>query len=322
MFMRGILAAVLGAALILAPALAEARAGGGKSSGSRGSQTFQSTPAKPIERSVTQPGAVPGAPPGGGAINNAPRPAGQPGMAGAGMAPARGGMFGSPFVTGLMGGFLGAGLAGMIFGNSAHAMGAEGSGAGGMIGMLLQFAMIGGLAYLGFALFRRFTGANRPAEAAAGADGNARAMPFGAGGGDAPAVEAGPEVTDEDRREFGETLVKIQKAWSEGDLAALKRLATPEMVSYFAEDRTDAESRGERNVVDRLELLKGDVVDNWVEGNRQYATAVMTWSAIDYVERDGQVVSGDRHAPVEATEAWTFVRIQGGQWLLSAIQQI
>src|SRR5688572_22205251 len=114
MFMRGILAAVLGAALILAPALAEARGGGGKS-------------------------------------------------------------IGSPFMTGLMGGFLGAGLAGMIFGNSAHAMGAEGSGAGGMIGMLLQFAMIGGLAYLGFALFRRFTGANRPAEAAAGANGSARA---------------------------------------------------------------------------------------------------------------------------------------------------
>lgn len=324
MFMRGILAAVLGAALILAPALAEARAGGGKSSGSRGSQTFQSTPAKPIERSVTQPGAVPGATPGGGAINNAPRPTGQPGMAaGAGMAPARSGMFGSPFVTGLMGGFLGAGLAGMIFGNSAHAMGAEGSGAGGMIGMLMQFAMIGGLAYLGFALFRRFTGAKRPAEAVAGADGNARAMPFGMGGGDAaPAVDAGPEVTDEDRREFGETLMHIQKAWSEGDLVTLKRLATPEMVSYFAEDRTDAESRGERNVVERLELLKGDVVDNWVEGNRQYATAVMTWSAIDYVERDGKVISGDRNTPVEATEAWTFVRIQGGQWLLSAIQQI
>jgi len=323
MFMRGILAAVLGAALILAPALAEARAGGGKSSGSRGSQTFQSTPAKPIERSVTQPGAVPGATPGQG-INTAPRPGtAQPGMAGAaGMAPARSGMFGSPFMTGLMGGFLGAGLAGMIFGGSAHAAGAEGSAAGGMIGMLLQFAMIGGLAYLGFALFRRFTGAGRPAEAAAGAQGNARAMPFGMGGGDVAQVEAGPEVTDEDRRAFGETLVQIQKAWSEGDLATLKRLATPEMVSYFAEDRTDAESRGERNVVERIELLKGDVVDNWVEGNRQYATAVMTWSAIDYVERDGQVISGDRHTPVEATEAWTFLRTQGGQWLLSAIQQI
>ncbi len=324
MFMRGIFAAVLGAALILAPALAEARAGGGKSSGSRGSQTFQSTPAKPIERSITQPGA-PGAQPGGGMINTAPRPTGQPGMAGAGMAAAgtRGGMFGSPFMTGLMGGFLGAGLAGMIFGSSAHAAGAEGSGAGSMVGMLLQFAMIGGLAYLGFALFRRFTGAGRPAEATAGAHGNARSMPFGmAGGGDVAAVEAGPEVTDEDRREFGETLAKIQKAWSEGDLAALKRLATPEMVSYFAEDRADAESRGERNVVGDVELLKGDVVDNWVEGNRQYATAVMTWSAIDYVERDGQVISGDPRNPVEATEAWTFVRVQGGQWLLSAIQQI
>ena len=298
MWMRGIFAAVLGAALILAPALAEARAGGGKSWGSRGSQTFQRTPAKPIERSVTQPGQTPGVQPGGGAaVGSAARPGAQPGMQPGMAAAGRGGMFGSPFMTGLMGGFLGAGLAGMIFGNSAHAAGAEGSATGGMIGMLLQFAMLGGFAYLGLMLFRRFTGASRPAEAAAGADGNARAMPFGAAGDAAPTVDAGPEVTDEDRRSFGEALLKIQAAWSEGDLATLKRLATPEMVSYFAEDRTDAESRGERNVVDRLELLKGDVVDNWVEGNRQYATAVMTWSAIDYVERDGEVVSGDPRNP-------------------------
>lgn len=314
---RGILAAVLGLALILAPALADARAGGGKSSGSRGSQTYQATPAQPIQRSITpQPGPGTGQPGVGTPGYGTQRPGyGTP-------APAMGGgLFGgSPFMTGLLGGFLGAGLAGMIFGNSAHAMGAEGSGAGSLLGMLLQFAMIGGLAYLGFMLFRRMTGANRPAEATAGMA--PRSMPYAATGGDAPALERGPEVTDEDRHAFGETLVQIQKAWSDGDIAGLKRLATPEMVSYFAEDRADAESRGERNVVDRVELVKGDVVDHWVEGDRQYATAVMTWSAIDYVERNGQVVSGDPRSPVEATEAWTFVRVQGGKWLLSAIQQV
>jgi predicted lipid-binding transport protein (Tim44 family) len=233
-------------------------------------------------------------------------------------------MFGSPFMTGLMGGFLGAGIAGMIFGSSAHAAGVEGSAGGGMLGMILQFAMIGGIAYLGYVLFRRMRGQQATAgapnapfqrEAAGGSFG-------GIGGGAAPAIEAGPEVTDADRQGFGAILTDIQKSWSQGDLAALKRLATPEMVSYFAEDTADATSRGERNVVEGIELKKGDVVDNWVEGDRQYATAVMTWSAIDYVERDGQVVTGSRDIPVEATEAWTFVRSRDGRWLLSAIQQV
>jgi len=312
--LRGILAASLGLALLLAPAVADARAGGGTSSGSRGGQTYQSTPAKPIERSMTQPPAQGGQPGSAGL-------AGRPGMATP--APATGGMFGSPFVTGLMGGFLGAGIAGMIFGSSAHAAGMEGSGGGGLLGMILQFAMIGGIAYLGYVLFRRMRGQSATAGATnapfqrEAADGS-----FGGIGGGVAAIEAGPEVTDADRQGFGAILTDIQKTWSQGDLAALKRLATPEMVSYFAEDMADATSRGERNLVDRIELKKGDVVENWVEGDRQYATAVMTWSAIDYVERDGKVVTGSRDIPVEATEAWTFVRTRDGRWLLSAIQQV
>jgi predicted lipid-binding transport protein (Tim44 family) len=313
---RGFLAAVLGVALLLTPTLADARAGSGKSSGSRGSQTYQQTPAKPIERSMTQP-TQPGVQPGGGALST-PRP----GMATP--APA-GGMFGSPFMTGLMGGFLGAGLAGLIFGNTAHAAAAEGAGGAGLLGMLLQFAVIGGLAYLGFALFRRMRG-TQPATAGAVGGPMARESADGRfggfGGGAAPAIEAGPQITEEDQRTFGTALAEIQKAWSQGDLAALKRLATPEMVSYFAEDLAEAASRGERNVVERVELKKGDVVDNWVEGDRQYATAVMTWSAIDYIERDGQVTTGSTGIPVEATEAWTFVRTRDGRWLLSAIQQV
>lgn len=316
---RVFMAAFLGLALLLSPSLADARAGGGKSSGSRGSQTYQATPARPIERSMTQPPAQ-GVQPGGGLATQ------RPGMATP--APAMGGMFGSPFMTGILGGFLGAGLAGMIFGSSAHAAGMEASAGGGLLGMILQFALIGGIAYLGYTLFRRMTGNAQPRPAAAGAASGPFAREAadgrfaGFGGSAAPAVEAGPEIGDGDRQAFGAILADIQKSWSEGDLAALKRLATPEMVSYFAEDAADAASRGERNVVERIELKKGDVVDNWVEGDRHYATAVMTWSAIDYVERDGQVVTGSRDTPVEATEAWTFVRNRDGRWLLSAIQQV
>jgi predicted lipid-binding transport protein (Tim44 family) len=55
----------------------------------------------------------------------------------------------------------------------------------------------------------------------------------------------------------------------------------------------------------------------------------MRWSAIDHVVRLGtapgqpdSVVSGDPRTPVEQEEVWTFVRRRGGNWLLSAIQQV
>jgi len=77
-----------------------------------------------------------------------------------------------------------------------------------------------------------------------------------------------------------------------------------------------------------VRLLKGDITESWEEGDLQYATAYMRWSAKDYVVRLGRapdapdaIVSGDPRAPVESEEVWTFVRRRGGNWLLSAIQQ-
>jgi predicted lipid-binding transport protein (Tim44 family) len=35
-----------------------------------------------------------------------------------------------------------------------------------------------------------------------------------------------------------------------------------------------------------------------------------------------RVISGDPRVPVEQEELWTFVRRRGGNWLLSAIQQV
>lgn len=311
--LRSIVAVALVLGLTLAPDYADARAGGSKSSGSRGGQTYAPTPAKPIERSMTAKPAQPSVQPGAVA----------PGVG----APARGGMFGSPVMTGLLGGFLGAGLFGLLFSNSAFA--AEGAnGAAGMFGMLLQFALIAAAVWIGVNLFRRMSGQGQPRTAGASFGGFGRSMPLDAGAagqvaqGEDVAPQPGPQITDADREAFGQVLAETQAAWSDGDLARLRTLATPEMVSYFAEDLAETASRGERNIVRDAALLKGDVVENWVEGDRQYATAVMTWRAIDYVERDGRPVSGDAATAVEATEAWTFMRARGGRWLLSAIQQI
>ena len=69
----------------------------------------------------------------------------------------------NPFLSGLMGGMLGAGLIGMMFGGGFA--GGLGGGAG-MLGLLLQVLLIGGVAYLAFRLFRNWS-ASRAQPAAA-----------------------------------------------------------------------------------------------------------------------------------------------------------
>jgi predicted lipid-binding transport protein (Tim44 family) len=122
---------------------------------------------------------------------------------------------------------------------------------------------------------------------------------------------------------------EVQEAWSAGDLGQLRRLMTPEMLSYFSEELTRNASQGIRNIVSNVELVKGELSESWEEGDLQFATAYMRWRAIDYVTRLGRppgdpesIVSANPRVAGEAEEVWTFVRRRGGDWLLSAIQQV
>ena len=308
------------AVLALAPSLAEAAAGNSRSQGSRGSQTNTAPQgAKPIERSVT-PQTPPRQP------QYVPRPASP--------APVGGGFFSQhPFMAGLMGGFIGAGLAGMLFGHSASAAGAAGEASpmGNMLGLLLQLALIGGLVYLAFLGYRMF---RRRSEATVGQASYYTAEPMTSGGsagaiggGRAPAG-APVMVTDADYSAFSDLLIGIQGAWTKGDLVGLKRYLTPEMVSYFSEELSRNASQGLENHVENVKLLKGDLLESWQEDGFEYATAAMHWSAFDYMVRADRspndadyVASGVPSKTVETTEVWTFVRSRGGHWLLSAIQQ-
>ena len=136
-------------------------------------------------------------------------------------------------------------------------------------------------------------------------------------------------VGDADLNAFQKIHAAVQEAWGRGDLGQMRRLMTPEMLSYFSEELTRSASEGVQNIVSDVRLLKGDVSEAWEEGDLEYATAFMRWSAIDYVVRLGRspgqpdyLVSGDPKTPTEAEEVWTFVRRHGGEWLLSAIQQV
>jgi predicted lipid-binding transport protein (Tim44 family) len=308
---RIFLALFVCATLALAPALAEARAGssssgGGSSMGSRGSRTFENNSAQPLSRSMTTP----------------PPAATQPGFA---PAPAYGGG-GSffqrhPFMTGLAGGFIGS----WLFGHMGYA--ADGTSGGSAFGMILQLLIVGLLIYFAIRLFR---GRGRALFGGGGS------MPFSpprsAGAAAAPVRrDRGRDITvaDADLNAFQAIHGAVQEAWSASDLGRLRRLMTPEMLSYFSEELTRNASQGTQNIVTDVELLKGDLSESWEEGDLQYATAYMRWRALDYVIRLGRapgdpdyLVSGNPRTPVEAEEVWTFVRRPSGTWLLSAIQQV
>jgi predicted lipid-binding transport protein (Tim44 family) len=267
---------------------------------------------------------------------------GAPGRSGApAAAPAGGGFFSrSPFMAGMMGGLIGAGIGGLLFGGGLF--GGLGSFAG-FLGFLLQIALIAGLVWLGLRLFRAMRGGapqQQPAAAggvpphamartatgpgaAAGLGGAGAARPMMAGGG---APQGGGEPVQLDKADFDtfeRILAEANDAWSRQDLAALQRLATPEMVQYFADDLADLASRGLRNETRDVRLEQGDLADGWRENGRDYARVAMRFSMVDVTRRlsDGTVVEGDPDRRTEATEVWTFVRSRGGQWLLSAIQQ-
>jgi predicted lipid-binding transport protein (Tim44 family) len=318
---RGIiraLAIVLSVALPLAIAIsaADARVGGGGSSGSRGSRTFSAPPstttapgaAQPMNRTFTQPGS-----PGMGA----------PAAAGAA---SKGGFFNRPgmgMLGGLAAGFLGAGLLGMLFGGGLF------SGLGGLssiIGLLLQVGLIIIVVRLAMSWWqRRHTPATAyaagPAPAAEGPGGQTSFRSglsgFGLGSNQPPL-----EIQPADYEAFERLLGEVQAAWSNEDIAKLHTLATPEMVSYFSKDLEENKANNDVNKVTDVKLLQGDLAEAWREGETDFASVAMRFSLVDKtLERTtGRLVSGSE-TPTEATEVWTFARRRGADWELSAIQQ-
>lgn len=301
-------ALVLSAILaMVAVDMAEARTGGGRSFGSRGSKTFTAPPATntapraaPVERSTTQPGQ--------------PATAAQrPGVANQGVAQTSrfGGWRGI-----LMGGLFAAALA-SIFGFGALAS---------VLGFLLQVLLIAALVYL---LMSWWRGRQQPALARAPAQGGGgrpqteafqRAGYGMSGGGAAPsALTIGQSDLDSFERLLGE----IQSAYSREDADALAERTTPEMLSYLLGEIAENKRNGVRNDISGVKLLQGDVSEGWREGGSDYATVAIRYALTDAMvdRQSGAVVSGDPHRLTEATEFWTFRRDGRDGWQLSAIQQ-
>jgi predicted lipid-binding transport protein (Tim44 family) len=333
--MRGLsffalLSALFVAFTLVSTDFAEARRGG--SFGSRGSRTFQAPPptrtapaqTAPVERSMT-PAPAPGA--------TRQQQTGAQQAAG----PQRPGLFGGGLGGSLMRGILIGGLFGMLLGYGFGGM-------AGALGFLIQLLLVGALVWLAMAFFRSRQTPAMAGGAPSGGQGFGRdpasrdAAPSGAarkaggftvppiGGGSASPVESEPEIEhirldQADLDTFQQRLTEVQDAFSREDHAALRRLSTPEMVSFFSEELADNARRGVVNAVSGVHLLQADIAEAWSEEGHDYATAALRYEAVDVLrDRATGALAGGSEAPSETVELWTFVREDGGAWKLSAIQ--
>lgn len=314
--------------------VAEARRSGG-GFGSRGTRTFSQPPvtrtaptnAAPIDRSMTprqDAGPTTATP---GAAQTRPGAANTPN--------ARPGFF-SGFGGSLLGGLMVGGLIGMLMGGGF-------GGAAGFLGLIVQMLLIGGVIMLAM----RFFGRNRQQTAYAGPSerssaqqpsfkipsiggGQANAQvntrpnvaPTPAPAAEGPADEIG--IGQSDLEQFEKMLKDVQAAYAAEDYGTLRRLTTPEAMSYLAEELSDNATSGVKNDVTDVHLVQGDVAEAWSENGTDFATVAMRYESID-VMRDrttGKVISGDPDNLTEAVELWTFVRKANGEWQVSAIQGV
>jgi predicted lipid-binding transport protein (Tim44 family) len=315
---------LLAAAALVTMVVSDADARSRGSFGSRGSRTYSAPPptatapnaATPMNRSMTQPGQP-------GMNSTAARPpVAQPG-----------GLFsGRGMLGGLAAGLLGAGLIGMLMGGGFM------SGIAGFASFLGLLAQIGLVVLVAVLAWRWWQRRSQPAEPAMASgpslrdlqDGQRRGLGAlgglggGLGGGvGGPAAAQGTdiEIAGADFDAFERLLGEVQAAYSAEDLNALRRIATPEMVAFFAEDLAANASEGVINQVTDVKLEQGDLAEAWREDVAEYATVAMRFSLVDKtIERaTGRVVDGGERG--EATELWTFRRTPRGSWMLAAIQQ-
>ena len=237
---------------------AEARRGG--SFGSRGFRTFQTVPATPTSPGMTAP------------IQRSMTNGTAASRAATTTAAQRSGFFGGGLGGMLLGGLLFTGLFGMLFG-------AGFGGFGGMLSLIFQVVLIGFV--LNWFLKRR-----RPATAGgygaayeAPRDWQASAAPRPAASRASQRAGSKDEIGigDADLGTFEQRLVELQDAYSREDFERLRRITTPEMMGYLAEELGSNATKGLRNEVFDVRLLSGDIAEAWRQGSDDYATVALRY---------------------------------------------
>ncbi|MBU6434775.1 MAG: hypothetical protein KJS98_15825, partial [Nitrospirae bacterium] len=207
--------------------------GSSGSIGSRGSRTYDQNGAQPIQQSATpKPATAPQPAAGSPTPTTQPTPATQPSF-----------LQRNPLLAGIAGGIAGSWLGHMLFGatessaktnEAGEALGETGqaAGASSSAGILLILMLLGAGTLYYFLKVRRsptpdFSGITR----SSAVSGSLLAEPSAT---TLRTATVDTEVTSADKAAFQQLLVDIQTAWGKQDLPGLRRLVTPEMLTYFS----------------------------------------------------------------------------------------
>lgn len=311
---------------LLVEASAWARAGAGRSFGSRGSRSY-SAPSSPSSRSFGS----------GSGYNTSPRSYSQPYTSSWSR---------SPFTQGLMGGLAGGLLGNLLFGSRGYA--SAGGGSGGGMG-LLDIALIGFLVYFALKFFRR---RQQQSSVSAGyyraedpylerIDGNSQYLRSDPPGGMLPPGALGPgdaavglshvrqfdpSFNEEAFKELAQDIFfRIQAGWMNRSLDGIEELLTVETAEYFRNEFRVMKEQGRINRLENIAVRKVELAEIWQESGKDYITVLFTANLLDYTvdDKTGQVIEGDRLNPVKFQEFWTFCRNIGSSsgWQLSALNQ-
>ena len=299
--------------------LAHARAGGGRSSGSRGftsgsgSRTYQGSTTRP-----TQPTQQPGV------AQPTPVQPTSPGM-------------GRSFLSGIGGGLLGGMIGSMLFGGRAGAAGWGGGGGfgfGDLIIILIILAIV-------FFVIKRFRARKAMEMSSTGSAYAPSSYTYNEPAPDTyyePSPRDGAIVQglrhisemDPSFNEAGfkeaveDNFFKIQSAWTKRDLSNVKNLLTPQILNTFQDDVNRYIANKQFNRLENIAVRQVDIVDAIQDQGEEYITVKFLASLLDYVvdEATGQTVSGSTSDPVKFLEYWTFTRKVGQRnWILAGITQ-
>jgi len=289
---------------------AHARAGGSRSSGSRGSRSY-SRPASPAYQ------------PSRPRQQNAPTPSPyQPQPSGG-------------FLRSMAGGLVGGMLGGMLFRSLGFAGG--GGGGGGGIG-LFDIILLAGIGYLIYRFIKKKQAGGNPAPYSQEVYEDRSAAPMHNAGyqesqSQADDANAGLSHIRQmdgsfDENRFNDSVMdiffKIQGAWMNRDLTPVSGLLTDEMRRAFQEDLDKLLRNKQINRLENIAVRNVEIAEAWQESGQDYITALIYANLLDYTTDDtsGAVVSGSKTDPVKFEEYWTFTRPVGNNpWRLSAIDQ-
>lgn len=295
---------------------ADARAGGGRSFGGRGSRSYSSPPPRPMQRETApQQQAAPG--------RQAPMAAPQP-------TPQPQGGFMRGLGGGLLGGIAGGLLGGMLF--SHMGWGGTGGGMGGMGGSgigLFEIILIAGIGYLIYRMVQNSRNAPAAYEPATGQEYRAEPLQTVDDGINQGLSWIRQMDASFDENRFNENVTdiffKIQGAWMNRDISPLKPLLTEEAGQYLQND-VDALLRDKKtNHLENIAVRKVEIAEAWQEEGCDFITVLFTANLLDYTTDDstGAIAAGSKTDPVKFEEHWTFTRKAGNNpWRLSAINQV